>query len=205
MKSAVIVPVKDFTAAKQRLAPVLSPDHRIRLARWMAERVLAAVAGAAIYVACDDPEVRRWAEERGAFVVWGVGLGLNGAVDDAVSRVTADGHDHVTVSHADLPFPEGLSSIAVERTITLVPDRRGDGTNVMSFPTANPLAAEYGPGSFSRHLAAATASGFRVEVRRDAHLSLDVDTPRDLTHPMTTEVLPTWLPTTPANRFIHER
>jgi hypothetical protein len=36
-------------------------------------------------------------------------------------------------------------------------------------------------------------------VRRDSLLALDIDTPSDLTHPLVQEVLPSWLPTTPAN------
>lgn len=195
----MLVPVKDFGAAKQRLAPVLSPDERIRLARWMAGRVLAAAGEVPVVVACDHPEVRTWAEEHGATVAWGPGLGLNGAVDDGVAQVRRAGYDHVVVTHADLPLPAGLTSVATDGTTTLVPDRRRDGTNVMSFPTADPLPADYGAGSFERHLAAAVTRGHRVEVRTDAHLSLDVDTPSDLIHPLTMETLPTWLPTIPAN------
>jgi 2-phospho-L-lactate guanylyltransferase len=36
-------------------------------------------------------------------------------------------------------------------------------------------------------------------VRSDTDLSLDLDTRRDLTHPLIREVLPEWLPTNPAN------
>lgn len=200
---AVLVPVKDFGAAKQRLAPVLTPDDRIRLARWMAERVLSAVAELAVFVACDSPEVRDWAEARGATVVWGPGLGLNGAVDDGVQRIGAAGHDHVIVAHADLPLPDRLPTVAARGVTTLIPDRRRDGTNVMSFPTGSPLRADYGAGSFARHLAAARRHHRHVEVRLDAHLSLDVDTSRELTHPLITEALPSWLPTIQANRHIH--
>ena len=199
----MLVPVKAFTAAKQRLTPALSSDERIRLARWMADRVLSAVAELAVYVACDDPDVRAWAESRGASVVWGPGLGLNGAVDDGVTRLAQAGHDHVIVTHADLPFPSHLPSVASHGVTTLGPNRRRDGTNVMSFPTATPIAAEYGAGSFDRHLSAAIAAHHHVEVRPDTHLSLDVDTPRDLTHPLPMETLPSWLPMIPANQHIH--
>ena len=197
----MLVPVKGFSAAKQRLTPVLGPDERVRLARWLAERVLASVAGATVYVACDDDEVRAWAEERGARIVWGPGLGLNGAVDDGVAQIARDGFDHVVVAHADLAFPTGIERIARPATTTLVADRRRDGTNVMSFPLAHPIAASYGAGSFARHLDAALAGGRAVEVRTDARLALDIDTPHDLVHPLTSEVLPTWLPTIPVNPF----
>lgn len=204
MEQAVLVPVKDFAAAKGRLDPVLTPDQRVELARWLAGRVIrAATRSAEVYVACDSDEVRSWAAEHGASVVWGPGLGLNGAVDDGVARLIAAGFEHVTVSHADLALPDMITAVARPGAVTLVPDRRRDGTNVLSFPTAAPIAAEYGAGSFRRHLATALGSGRPVEVRRDPLLSLDIDTPTDLAHPMITEILPPWLPTIPANRYTH--
>ncbi len=133
-------------------------------------------------------------------MIWGAGLGLNGAVDDGVDHIVSVGYDHVLVSHADLALPGALHEVAREGCITLVPDRRDDGTNVMSFPAAHPLRASYGGGSFARHLRQALAvATVDVEVRRDLQLSLDLDTSRDLAHPLIRKVLPPWLPTIPAN------
>jgi len=195
------MPVKAFTQAKQRLAPVLSSGDRVRLARWLADGVARSVGSVPLFVVCDDAEVRGWAQEVGATALWTARLGLNGAVDDGAAAIAAEGFEHIVVSHADLPIPDGLARLARPCTSTFVPDRRRDGTNVMSFPTRSPVAATYGPGSFRRHLAAASTA--TVEVRVDHHLSIDLDTPEDLTHPLLREVLPPWLPTIPANRFIH--
>lgn len=197
----MLVPVKAFSAAKQRLAGVLAPDERSRLARWMADRVVAAVGEIAVFVVCDDVEVRSWAVDRGAHVLWTARLGLNGAVDDGVEAIATAGYDHVVVAHADLVLPAGLVRIVRAGTTTLVPDRRRDGTNVMAFPTSHPVAASYGPGSFDRHRR--SAGPLPIEIRIDTHLSIDVDTPSDLTHPLLKEVLPPWLPTIPVNPFIH--
>jgi len=195
-----LVPVKRFTAAKGRLATVLGDDDRVRLSEWMASRLLDAVAELPTFVACDDPDVRTWAESRGAIVIWGAGLGLNGAVDDGVRQIAERGFEHVVVSHADLPRPSPLTALAAPGRITLVPDRRRDGTNVMSFPTATPLRAQYGAGSFTRHLVQARSrESATVEIRVDRDLSLDIDTPLDLRHPLIKEVLPRWLPTSPDN------
>jgi 2-phospho-L-lactate/phosphoenolpyruvate guanylyltransferase len=185
VRLAVLVPVKRFTAAKGRLTGVLGDTERARLAEWMATRVLEVVAEHPAFVACDDPTVASWAESKGARVIWGEGLGLNGAVDDGVAQIIEHGFDHVIVSHADLPRPHGLLRVARDGCITLVPDRRRDGTNVMSFPSTSPLHASYGGGSFSRHLARALHMGTaEVEVRHDHDLSLDLDTERDLSHPL---------------------
>ena len=200
MRAAVLVPVKRFTAAKGRLSGVLRNAERARLAEWMATGVLEAVADLPTFVACDDDEVREWALARGAEVLWGPGLGLNGAVDDGVARIAAAGHDHLIVTHADLPRPWHLPEVLVEGCITLVPDARHDGTNVMSFPASSPIGAAYGAGSFSRHLLQAEASAVGHVVRDDPDLSLDVDTPDDLAHPLVREVLPEWVRTNPDNR-----
>jgi 2-phospho-L-lactate guanylyltransferase len=200
VRLAVLIPVKRFSAAKGRLAGVLSDHDRAELARWLATRVVDVVAEVPTFVACDDEAVAAWATERGAEVIWGAGLGLNGAVDDGVQRITMLGFDQVVVSHADLARPQRLLDVVDEGVVTLVPDRRHDGTNVMSFPTTSPLAASYGGGSFSRHLAQALAfDGVTVEVRSDPDLSLDLDTGRDLSHPLINEVLPQWLRTNQAN------
>jgi 2-phospho-L-lactate guanylyltransferase len=181
--AAVLVPVKSFRAAKRRLADWLSPEDRERLARWMAERVLAAAVPLPVFVACDDERVAEWAEARGAQVSWGPGLGLNGAIDHGIDTMSGKGIDHVVVAHGDLPLASGLAEMARPGHVVIVPDLRRDGTNVLSRPTSVAIRAEYGAASFSRHLAAALASGAPVSVRRDARLALDVDTIADCRHP----------------------
>ena len=204
MHVAVLVPVKRFSAAKGRLVGTLDDDDRKRFARWMATGVIGAAREFPTFVACDDDEVAEWAEQHGAHVIWGEGLGLNGAVDDGIEQIAKHDVDHIIVAHADLPRPRNIVSVARPGCITLVPDRRRDGTNVMAFPASSPLRASYGGGSFGRHLAQAlelgavadgAAGGVAVEVRADPDLSLDLDTPGDLTHPLIREVLPEWLRT----------
>ena len=183
MDAAVLVPVKSFHAAKRRLADWLAPQDRERLARWMAERVLAAAAPLPVFVACDDDGVAEWAEARGAYVSWGPGLGLNGAIDHGIDTMSGKGIDHVVVAHGDLPLATALAGLAVPGHVLIVPDRRRDGTNVLSRPTNVAIRAEYGAASFTRHLASAIGSGAPVSVRRDSRLAIDVDTIADCRHP----------------------
>jgi len=200
VRLAVLVPVKRFSAAKGRLSDVVDADQRARFAEWMATGVLEAVADVAKFVACEDEHVAEWATRMGARVISGTSPGLNGAVDDGIAHIAASGFDHVLVAHADLARPGTLVDVARADCITLVPDRRHDGTNVMSFPTAFALRASYGAASFGRHLEQAIRlPAAAIEVRRDPLLSLDLDTARDLAHPMIREVLPPWLQTTPDN------
>lgn len=191
--------MKAFAAAKGRLAPLLTPDERIRLAQWMAERVLAAAGELATVVACDDEAVAEWARDRGAQVSWKPDTGLNAAVTLSVAELDAAGIDTVVVAHSDLPGATDLAALAHPQRIVLVPDHARDGTNVIVVPTALGFDFSYGPGSFRRHLDQALASGLTVEVRHDPLLGRDVDRPTDLTHPLLVDRLPAWLPTNPAN------
>jgi len=186
---AVLVPVKAFHAAKARLAGWIPDADRARLAQWMAEQVLNATTGIPTFVACDDDDVAAWAESRGAGVVWGPGLGLNGAIDHGIDILAGKGADHVTITHGDLPLSSALPDIARPGEIVIVPDRRRAGTNVLSRPTAISLRAEYGAGSYQRHLAAALLTTLPVTVRSDSELSLDVDTIDDCRHPLVAPVL----------------
>src|SRR5688500_18194163 len=102
---AVLIPVKAFAQAKARLARVLTAEQRIDLARWTADRVLAAAGERAVFVACDDGAVAEWAQRRGATVLWGAGLGLNAAVDSGIRSIADAGIGHVIVAHGDLARP----------------------------------------------------------------------------------------------------
>ncbi|MFN8041377.1 MAG: 2-phospho-L-lactate guanylyltransferase [Acidimicrobiales bacterium] len=181
--AAVVVPVKAFARAKVRLAPALSPAERSALARTMADHVLRAAAPLPVHVVCDDDEVAEWATAAGATVVWTPGRGLDGAVAEGVSGLAAAGVDRVVVAHADLPHAEALAWVADFDGITLVPDRRDDGTNVIGLPAGSGFRFAYGPGSFARHRAEAARLGLPVRIRREPRLGWDVDQPADLEQP----------------------
>ncbi|MFP5488110.1 MAG: NTP transferase domain-containing protein, partial [Acidimicrobiia bacterium] len=155
MDLAALIPVKSFRAAKARLAGALSDAERAELARAMATRVVEAARPLPTFVACDHDEVAAFAEALGATVLWGPGLGLNGAVDHGVSTIAGKGFDHVVIAHGDLPLAADLGSLARSGEVVIVPDRRRDGTNVLARPCALALPAAYGPGSFRSHYAAA--------------------------------------------------
>jgi 2-phospho-L-lactate guanylyltransferase len=178
--TAVLVPVKAFADAKVRLAPALSAPERAALARLMADRVVAAAGELPTAVACDDAEVAAWAAARGALVVWTPGRGLNAAVEAGVEQLRALGSARVIVAHADLPLASDLGPVARFAGVTLVPDRRGDGTNVVCVPAAAGFRFAYGPGSFHRHRAEAARRGLRLRVLRAPELGWDVDEPADL-------------------------
>lgn len=182
---AVLLPVKAFGLAKARLAPALSGPQRAALAQSMAEAVLAAAGDLPVAVACEDHGVAAWARRHGALVVWAPGRGLNGAVEDGVAALAGRGADQVVVSHADLPRARRLDHLAWIGGVTLVPDRRDDGTNVACVPSRAGFRFAYGPGSLGRHAAEAARLGLPLRIVREPALAWDVDRPCDLqpTHP----------------------
>lgn len=182
---AVLVPVKAFHEAKLRLAPALDGRARARLARAMAATVVGAAHDLPVWVVCDDDEVAAWAADVGAEVLWRPGHGLNAAVTDGVDSLARRGIGRVVVAHADLPHATDLRPLAAggPDEVTLVPDRREDGTNVAVVPTACEFPFSYGPRSFHRHRATAERLGLRVRVVLDERLTWDVDLPADLEVP----------------------
>jgi 2-phospho-L-lactate/phosphoenolpyruvate guanylyltransferase len=185
---AVLIPVKAFHLAKVRLAPALAPAERAALAERMADRVLTAAAPLPVAVVCDDRAVAAWARRRGAEVVWRPGRGLNGAVIDGVVHLAAAGADEVIVAHADLPLADSIVRVSGVPGVTLVPDRRDDGTNVACVPANAGFQFAYGPGSFARHVAETERLGLPLRILRDERLGWDVDVPDDLGFPtITTE------------------
>jgi 2-phospho-L-lactate/phosphoenolpyruvate guanylyltransferase len=180
--TAVLVPVKAFSAAKVRLAAVRTPAERAELARSMASVVVRAAHDLAVAVVCDDEEVATWARQAGADVLWRPGRGLNGAVTDGVETLARRGVTRVVVAHADLPLATDLRPLAGgdDRTVIAVPDRRDDGTNVISVPAGAGFRFAYGAGSFRRHLAEARRLGLVARTVRDEPLGFDVDVPDDL-------------------------
>ena len=65
-------------------------------------------------------------------------------------------------------------------TVTLVPDRRRDGTNVAVVPTGAGFCFAYGAGSFERHRTEAARLGLPCQIVYDRRLALDIDLPEDL-------------------------
>lgn len=176
----VLVPVKAFGQAKRRLAPVLDPIGRARLARAMATTVVAAAGRLPVAVVCDDTEVAEWARSLGVDVVWTPAHGLNRAVSTGVRRLAESGAGQVIVAHADLPLARDLSLVAGGNGVTIVPDGADDGTNVICVPSRCGFTFAYGPGSFNRHQAEARRLGLPVRVVREPSLVHDVDRPVDL-------------------------
>ena len=178
---AVLVPVKAFGEAKRRLHQAMTGPERAELARAMADRVLAAAHPLPV-----GRGVRR--RRRGRVGTWpgspgGVGAGARPERGRGGRRgpPRQAGVDQVTVAHADLPHATDLAEVGEAAGITLVPDRHGNGTNVIALPTdarlpRSPTVPAPSPGIGPRPI----ASGLPLHVLHRPDLAHDVDEPGDI-------------------------
>jgi 2-phospho-L-lactate guanylyltransferase len=180
--AGVVIPIRAFALGKARLADALDRATRAELARRWADTVFDAATELSVCVVSSDPEVREWAQARGAAVVADPGS-LDTAADAGRSHFADRGCARVIVAHADLPHARSLAALARDGSLPLlaiVPCHRDDGTPVLSVPANAPFTFAYGPGSFRRHVTEARHRGLGVRVLRDPDLAFDVDVPDDL-------------------------
>lgn len=182
-RPAVLVPIKSFDLAKGRLAEVIEPTTRADLARRMAATVIAAAAPLPVWVVCGDHVVADFARANGAHVIWREPQGLNRAVADGTEFLASRGCTRAVIAHADLPLATDLGALAppdAGDTVYLVPDRRDDGSNVLSIPLGRGFEFHYGPGSAAAHRREASRCGLPFRTIVDADLGWDIDLPEDL-------------------------
>jgi 2-phospho-L-lactate guanylyltransferase len=189
----VVIPVKDMSAAKQRLTPALPAALRQALALAMLEDVLAALAGVPglagrLLVTTDSAAMRLAASYDARCIEDGAGDGHTGAVTAAARRLARDGCGSMLTLPGDIPLvtaDEIARLIAAHRpapSFTIAPshDEQGSNAILMSPPDAVPL--RFGEDSFFPHLAAAEARGIAPTILRLPGISFDIDNPADLAH-----------------------
>lgn len=146
----------------------------------MADVVVAAAHELDVLVVHEEDAVAEWAASRGAASMRPSAPGLNRAIDEGRAHLRTNGYERVIIAHADLPLADDLRVVDLGEGISIVPDRHGDGTNVLCLPAAMDFTFAYGPGSFTAHVEIARRAGFEPVVLEHPRLSLDVDHPDDL-------------------------
>jgi 2-phospho-L-lactate guanylyltransferase len=184
----VLLPVKTFAEAKQRLVPVLDAATRAGLARAMCTDVLNALARTRaaerviVFTAAD--EVIQMARPFGFDVVLEKSInGHSAAVNQMVTELLTSSARILSIA-IDLPrlLPSEIDFAldAASEPVTLIPSRDWTGTNGVVFISPAYITMEYGEGSFRRHLSKAAAGGHRADVMNLPGIAFDIDTPEDL-------------------------
>ncbi|MFI5058173.1 MAG: 2-phospho-L-lactate guanylyltransferase [Candidatus Acidiferrales bacterium] len=188
---ALLLPIKNFKHAKQRLAGLLTPAERLGLAKAMLADTLRAVRGVQlaekVFVVTNYEPAIRTAEENGWEILREEHQISESASVDWASRICAQKNvtgllrlplDLPLVQSADLD--ELLAVECAAPAVVMVPSCDGTGTNaILRMPPAL-FSSHFGEGSFAKHLAEAEAAGARVIIRRNARLEMDVDDEADV-------------------------
>lgn len=187
-----VLPVKEVTNAKQRLAGALAADLRRDLALTMAEDVLSALAAASglrgIAVVTIDPAVERLARRYGARVLTdGARDGHTGAVRAAANVLALEGAGAMLQVPGDIPLITAdeiavlLSFRGDADAFIIAPshDERGSNAVLCAPPQRVPL--QFGDDSFLPHLDAAWRCGIEPRIVRLPGIGMDIDHPNDLT------------------------
>ncbi|MFY9683959.1 MAG: 2-phospho-L-lactate guanylyltransferase, partial [Candidatus Sulfotelmatobacter sp.] len=186
----ILIPVKNLSAAKQRLASVLDQPARTELAQAMLHDVVATVAAWPRRPSCalvtGDPFAVDLAQQYDFEIIPDpVNSGETGAIEMATSICVARGIDSTLVIPADIPLIqsselEGILNRAPKEGSVLAPAADGRGTNAVLRRPASLFPLRFGNDSFKPHLAAAQATGKPCIVLHLPGIAVDVDNPEDL-------------------------
>jgi 2-phospho-L-lactate guanylyltransferase len=186
-----ILPVKRFAVAKARLGDDLSAGTRRALTESMVTDVLMALRRTTaideVLVVTSEPTAEAIGHGYGATVLAddeeqgqsaATLIGIEHALEHGAGRVLLVPGDCPALDPAQLS--ELLDRPAIERSVTLVPDRHGSGTNALVLVPPDVIAPAFGEGSRERHEQAAAAAGVPCHVEQVPTLRIDVDTGDDL-------------------------
>jgi 2-phospho-L-lactate guanylyltransferase len=190
MSTWVVVLIKDFDSAKQRLQPALGPKERRALAQRNAQlAVQAAAAGDRVLVVAGDDEVAELAKTWGAEVLLEPGQqGQNVAAARGIARAVENGADAVLLLSSDLPLVtidsvrevlEAGSRIEAPVAVAVRAVGRG-GTNALYLRPPGAISLHFGSDSLAKFRKDAEQSGVTFVVHDSDAMALDLDEPGDL-------------------------
>lgn len=194
-KRLAVIPMKDPSRAKTRLATALAPQEREALARGLFRSTIArlqeAVAmlpedAADIAVVSNSPVIARIARQAGLICIDDNDPGtLSLAVEAAADWAAAQGYEALCVLPGDLadPSPDDLAQLLaypLDGNSTVLCPATDLGTNALLVPLPCPFAFAYGQKSLIAHRQAAETAGLCPVVLPLDSLRVDVDTAEDL-------------------------
>jgi 2-phospho-L-lactate guanylyltransferase len=189
-KTWVVVLIKDFDSAKERLRPALGHKSRRALARRNAQlAVNAAAAGDHVLAVTGSEEVAEMAAAWGASVLLEPQEeGQNTAAERGIARARAGGAEAVLLLSSDLPL---VTADAVGRllqaagrlkapVVVAVPAIGRGGTNALYLRPADVIGMHFGDESLAKFQDDAEARGVKLVVHHSDAIALDLDEPSDL-------------------------
>jgi 2-phospho-L-lactate guanylyltransferase len=187
----LLIPVKDLTQAKQRLAGVMTQEERTSMAWTMLEMTFAAARASSradrIAVVTLYQPAAELARSYGMEVIAETEqISESVSVDFGSREVEQLGATAVLRLPIDLPLmttgeiDEIFAHDGPGPSTVIVPSRDGTGTNAILRRPGTLFASQFGPHSLAKHLAAAARTRANYEVIHLSGIELDIDDVRDL-------------------------
>jgi len=191
----ILVPVKNLSNAKQRLAAILDQASRTELAQSMLFDVLEALGTwqqrPEVGIVSSDPFALELAEHFRFEVIPDTrNISETDAIDMATQACLERGVESTLVIPGDIPLIQSwelakVLELAPKEGSVLVPAADGRGTNAAFRRPANLFPLRFGNDSFRPHRAAAAATGKPCVVVPLHGIAIDIDNPSDLAQLLT--------------------
>jgi 2-phospho-L-lactate guanylyltransferase len=190
LHTTAIVPVKGLTVANGRLNGLLSTDERTQLAEALFLDLIVKLPRSRciddLMVVTSDKSIARQVRWFGHKVLL---------------QESDDGHSEAAAAGARAAMAEGAERIAMlpvdcpmldtdeldarigrsARTVLIIPDRHGTGTNGLVLAPPDVFLPAFGPESCSRHVSRARATGISFALEEVDSMGIDLDTAEDYT------------------------
>ena len=190
MKTVAVLPVKRLDTAHSRLAGVLDPEQRARLAEATFLDALSTLRQCA-HPGRDRGRAPRIRTSPGRRAGSGASSSsrarTRGTPTPRAPGVRAAlelGADRVAILPTDCPLMDAAEIDdrlgRTPRAALIVPDRHGTGTNCLVLSPPDAFEPAFGPDSCARHVSRARATGISFALEELDSLALDLDTPEDM-------------------------
>jgi 2-phospho-L-lactate guanylyltransferase len=139
-----------------------------------------------VFVVTSDSVASQIAGGHDAIVIEDTASSHSEAAQLGIARALAMGATRALLVPGDCPLldPIELEQLITrpvpERSVLIVPDRHGEGTNALLLTPPGVMPPSFGEGSRQRHTDLAVSHGAVPEVVGLPSLALDIDTPEDL-------------------------
>ena len=188
---ALLIPIKDPSNAKTRLAELLSEAERRRLSWAMFEDVTRAIATArrpdrVVLVSSYAPGLERARQLGWDVLVEASQISESASVDWASQLLSERGFKSVMRLPADLPLVKGEDIdelLSIELPVPgamLVASREGTGTNAIIRTPPTLFPSRFGPNSLALHKEEAARVGVDCVIVKNERVGWDIDEPADV-------------------------
>jgi 2-phospho-L-lactate/phosphoenolpyruvate guanylyltransferase len=188
LHTTAIVPVKGLSVANGRLDSTLSAAERNRLAEALFLDLIMKLPRSRciddVLVVTADASIARQARWFGHMVLVedadeghseAAAAGARAAMDEGAQRVAMLPVDCPMLDTEELDARIGRSP----RTVLIIPDRHGTGTNGLVLAPPDVFLPAFGPESCARHVSRARAAGISFALEEVDSMGLDLDTAED--------------------------